>query len=134
MKKTFSTLVAVLLANVIATQVAHATVYEAPFVAVGGGQVLGSEGKVNEDGSYKVELQIPAFPNTTFEVCAVYDGGYLFLTDVTTTEDGELKAVGLEGAIPAGNYQQFSFVVGADSANDCLGTPMWLSGFTLPVP
>ena len=135
MKKAFTSLLAVLFASVIGIHPALAAVYEGPFVAVGGSQVPGSEGKVNEDGSYKVEL-LTGIPNTKFEICRIdFTNGPVWLADVTTTEDGELKKIGLPGAIPPGNYEQFSFLVSQDSAlDDCSGTLMWASGFTLLAP
>lgn len=63
MKKAFTTLLPVLLGNVISVHAALAAVYEAPFVTVGGIQAPGSEGKVNEDGSYKVEI-LTGIPRT----------------------------------------------------------------------
>lgn len=107
-------------------------VYEAPFVAAAGAEVLDSEGKVGSDGSYKVEIE-PVTADTDFEVCIVdVNGGEAFLADATSDEDGELKSVGAAGAVPAGNYEEFSFRVRDDSlSDDCSGTLRWASGYTL---
>ena len=141
MNKWLISLFVILCASAMSIASVKAAVYEAPFVATGGGQVPGSEGKVNEDGSYKVEIPT-AIPNTKFEVCRIdFINGPVWLADVTTTDDGELKKIGLPGAILPGNYEQFGFLVSEDSGDvlgvpldDCSGTLRWVSGFTLLAP
>lgn len=131
MKKVFISLLAVLFASVINIHAALAAIYEAPFVNAGGDQVAGSEGKVNTDGSYKVEIPTTGMPETTFSICRIdFNHGSVWLADTMTTDDGELKKIGLTGDIPAGNYEQFSFLVSQGSGNDC-SDPLWVSGFTL---
>lgn len=109
-------------------------IFESPFVAISDGvEVLGSEGKVGRFGQFKVEIQT-ASSNTTFGICKVTGGSETFLADATTDDDGELKAVGGAGSIAVGNYAEFSFRVRTDSANDCSGTLMWESGFSVVPP
>lgn len=131
MKKVFTSLLAVLFASVINIHAALAAIYEAPFVNAGGDQVAGSEGKVNADGSYKVEI-LTGMPETMFSICRIdFNHGSVWLADKMTTDDGELKEIGPAGAILPGNYAQFSFLVSQGSGNDC-SVPLWVSGFTLP--
>ena len=66
-------------------------IFEAPFVANAGAEVDGSEGKIERDGDYKVEIE-PVTPSTTFEICLVdVNLGTVFLRDEDSDADGELK-------------------------------------------
>jgi hypothetical protein len=128
MKKVFTTLLAVLFANIIVIQVARAAIYEAPFVGADG-MVLGSEGKVRgEDKYWKVEI-LTEEASTTFAICA-YDSinGPMFLADATTDEDGELKHT---GTLLSGTYPGFSFVIYSTAGACVAGNERWISGFTL---
>ena len=129
MKKLSMALLAMLFANVISVSAARAAIYETPFLAsdgLGYLMVSGSEGKVNEDGSYKVEI-LTGEPNFTFAVCSItaLDPIPQYLTDATSDSDGELKQF---GTLPAGVYPGFAFLI-SDTAGVCSGVVRFVSGF-----
>jgi len=108
--------------------------FEAPFIDVDTGmEVQGSEGKLNTDGRYKVEIET-GDPNVTYEVCIHYVPNMTgFLQDKTTDEDGELKAEGnILDTVIVQYLQAPSFQVRLDSANDdCSGTLVYESGLAI---
>lgn len=104
--------------------------YEAPFIAEGGSEVDGSEGKVGDDGSFKVEiLGDLADADMLFAVCTVSGGAESFLANTTADEDGEIKAEGAASTI-SGTKSEFSFRV-REGSDTCSGDVRWRSGFTL---
>jgi len=110
-------------------------VYETPFNVFGGAQVEGSEGKVDLNGNYKVEL-LTEIPSTSFDVCMIHSGltnGPELLQMVMTDPDGQLLT--LPDSIDPGHYEQFSFTIHAVGLNGpCSGDPLWISGFTIQAP
>ncbi|TDI95898.1 MAG: hypothetical protein E2O29_03600, partial [Deltaproteobacteria bacterium] len=68
-------------------------VFESPQVSNGGVEVDGSEGKIERDGDYKIEIE-PITPNLTVQIC-IFDInlGIVFLQDTASDADGELKVV-----------------------------------------
>ena len=110
--------------------------FEAPFIDVDTGlEVQGSEGKLNTDGRYKVEIET-ATPLTDYQVCISNSMNVPhFLQNVTTDEDGELKAVGNVLDNNAINYIQApSFQVRSGSADNCSGTLVYESGLAIASP
>ena len=65
-------------------------IFEAPQVSNDGVEVSGSEGKIERDGDYKVEIE-PVTPSTTFDICLDDTSGTDILRDGTSDADGELK-------------------------------------------
>jgi len=111
--------------------------FEAPFIDVDTGmEVQGSEGKLNTDGRYKVEIET-ATPLTEYKVCInnSMDVPH-FLKNEATDEDGELKAVGNVLDNNGINYIQapsFQVWSGGDSET-CNGTLVYESGLAIISP
>jgi hypothetical protein len=116
-------------------------IFEAPMVPVNGacdlvygGECDDSEGKVERNGDWKVEIQ-GVTPDEDYEVCLHDAGGFQWLAEVTSDEDGELKATELSlGAahVAIGTYQRPRLVVRLDRGGDCDGPHQYDSGFALP--
>lgn len=112
-------------------------IFEAPMVDVNPGpnaEVPGSEGKIEREGEFKVE--IPGTPAGTYTVCLFHDDVTShFLGTVTVDEDGELK---LEGNLtqppttplvePGAVLVHPDFRVFMDAAGSCTGVPEFRSG------
>lgn len=85
----------------LTTGSAHAFkgIFEAPMMD-SSGEVYGSEGKIGDDGSYKVEIE-PVTDDTTYKICLRFGTGLgvagsdVFVDDVTLgVGETELKAEG----------------------------------------
>jgi hypothetical protein len=106
--------------------------FEAPFIDVGAEQeVQGSEGKLNTNGEYKVEIET-GVPNATYQVCINTMNVPAFLQEMTTDEDGELKAKGNILATVIIQYLQApSFQVRTAPSGTCGGTLVYESGLAI---
>jgi hypothetical protein len=126
----------------ISASVAHGGTFEASSVNAAGGQVRDSEGEIERNGDYKVEVRT-ARAATTFEVClAVEDGLNAFLRDAVSDEDGELQvesnfgqdrpdlfAPGTPVTLRAPRFE----VRANSAANNCRGTLLFESGLVVTV-
>lgn len=143
MKKTLCLSLALTLALFFGSNTAFAVkganfkgTFEVPFIdVVAQAEVPGSEGKLNTDGRYKVEIET-GDADATYQVCIHYEGiATEWLQDVTTDEDGELKAEGNILATIAVDYLQApSFQVRSGSAGNCSGTLVYESGLAIASP
>jgi hypothetical protein len=139
MKKTLCLSLALTLALFFGSSTAFAFkgTFEAPFLDVTDPaapvEVPGSEGKLNTNGEYKVEIETGS-SDATFKVCISNSMNVpLFLQDETTDEDGELKAEGnilddyVIDHIQAPSFQVWS---GGDDET-CNGTLVYESGLAI---
>jgi hypothetical protein len=110
--------------------------FEAPFVDVAlQTEVPGSEGKIGDEGQFKVEINTA--PDSPLQICLVTENlEPLFLADVVSDEDGELK---VEGTLPLGasipttlQAPRFQVLTGAPAT--CGGGVVFESGLTVTVP
>jgi hypothetical protein len=143
MKKTLCLSLALTLALFLGSNTAFAVkganfkgTFEAPFIDVGTSQeVPGSEGKLNTNGQYKVEIETGAANALTdFKICINnFTNVPLFLQPVTADEDGELKAegnIGVTTIIQAPSFQVWSGGI----AETCDGTLVYESGLAIVSP
>jgi hypothetical protein len=110
--------------------------FEAPFVDVAlQTGVPGSEGKIGDEGQFKVEIQTA--PGSAFQICLVTENlDPLFLADVVSDEDGELR---VEGTLPLApgtptTLQAPRFQVLTGASGTCGGTLVFESGLSVTVP
>lgn len=142
-KKLLAILVAAMFVSGLAGGTAYAGkgIFEAPLVADGSAEVAGSEGKIERDGDYKVEIEgIAAL--TPFEIC-IFDVqvGLVFLQDPTSDADGELKVDSNLNADAAGSFpaattttlQAPTLQVRESGADDCSGAVIWESGMDVVI-
>lgn len=141
-KKLLAILVAAMFVSGLAGGTAYAGkgIFEAPLVADGSAEVAGSEGKIERDGDYKVEIEgIAAL--TPFEIC-IFDVqvGLVFLQDSTSDADGELKVdsnLNTDAAVsfPVGTttLQAPTLQVRESGADDCSGAVIWESGMDVVI-
>ena len=78
-------------------------VFECPFVEDGGSEIGGSEGKIERDGDYKVEIEgSPIACETEYTVCLCDENAGCVALDTLTTgecpDEDELKSTGNVGA------------------------------------
>ena len=140
MKKTWCLSLALALALFLGSNTAFAVkganfkgTFEAPFIDVDAqAEVPGSEGKLNTDGRYKVEIET-ATPLADYQVCINdYMNVPHFLQNVTTDEDGEFKAEGnILDTVAIQYLQAPSFQVRSGSAGNCAGTLVYESGLAI---
>ena len=137
MKKTLCLSLVLTLALFLSSSTAFAEfrgTFEAPFLEVSTStEVPGSEGKLNTNGDYKVEIEDVAVG--TYQVCIVDNSTNVpyFLEDVILDEDGELKAEGniLDDYV-IDHIRAPSFQVRTGSPGDCNGaTLVYESGLGL---
>lgn len=91
-------------------------IFEAPQVVDMGAEVGGSEGKIERNGDYKVEID-PAFAaSTTFDIC-IFDInlGTVFLQQAASDADGELKVTSDLGADNPGFFPTGTLTLQAPS-------------------
>ena len=146
MKKTWCLILILTLALFLGSNTAFAVkgdhfkgTFEVTFIAVSTGtEVPGSEGKLNTNGQYKVEIE--GIAAGIYQVCIVDNSMNMpyFLEDVIVDEDGELNANGnfLDTYGGVAYIHAPSFQVRSGSQGACDGTPMYESGvaFTTPSP
>ena len=148
MKKLFAVFVGLLFVVGLTAGMAHADhkaghfngIFEAPFVADGGSEFAGSEGKIGRDGSWKVE--IPGFETTeaTYDICLETTDGKTLLRNGVVVSDSELKEECLAAAgacsagggspVPGGDHQAPRLQVREDDV-DCDGAIEAESGLTV---
>jgi hypothetical protein len=111
--------------------------FEAPFVdVVAQVEVAGSEGKIGDEGQFKVEIET-AQAATAFQICLVTANlAPLFLADAVSDEDGELK---VESTLPLApgtptTLQAPRFQVLTGAPGTCGGTLVFETGLTVIVP
>ena len=151
MRKPFAVFVALLFVIGLTGGMAYAKpanwfagIFEAPFVADGGAEFEGSEGKIGRDGSWKVE--IPGFGEVTeaetYQICLETTAGTTLLRSGVSVSDSELKQVCLAGGgvcstgggspVPAGDQQAPRLQVReAPDDGDCSGAIVAESGLTV---
>jgi hypothetical protein len=100
-------------------------IFEAPMVsASSGAEVPGSEGKIERDGIFKVE--IPTADPGTYTLCVHQGLPSIALGTTSLADAGELK---FEGDLSAMTLVAPYFVI--HSGTDCSGADAYLSGLTL---
>jgi hypothetical protein len=151
MRKPFAVFVALLFVIGLTGGMAYAKpanwfagIFEAPFVADGGAEFEGSEGKIGRDGSWKVE--IPGFgvvtEAETYEICLETTDATTSLRSGVSVSDTELKEVclafgggctgGTGSPVPAGNNQAPRLQVRETPTGDpCTGDIVAESGLTV---
>jgi len=106
-------------------------IFESPFVTNAGSQVDDSEGKIDEDGDWKVE-SYDLGDTECYDICLCDENGgqVVLVANVCTDEDGELKAI---GTLSSGNYQAVSFKI-IQAIDTCGSEPTIVqeSGLTVP--
>lgn len=111
--------------------------FKSPFVSDAGAQVYRSEGKIDEQGNYKVKTTTA--PMTEYKIC-LFDiaNTTYFLQNASSDEDGELKVIGsLLGVLGAGevDLQAVSIMIlSGGTSNTCNGLKVQESGFTVDIP
>ena len=119
--------IAVALLFVLTASPAHAGkgIFEAPMVsATTGAEVPGSEGKIERDGIFKVE--VPAADAGMYTLCVHQGLSSIPLGTTTLTTGGELK---FEGDLSAMTLVAPYFVI--HSGDSCTGSDAYVSGLTL---
>ena len=100
-------------------------IFESPMVsASSGAEVLGSEGKIERDGVFKVE--VPTVEPGTYTLCVHQGLSSIPLGTTTLAESGEVK---LEGDLSAMTLVAPYFVI--HTGSDCAGPEAYVSGLTL---
>jgi hypothetical protein len=126
--------------NVGTAQAKGQGIFEAPMVDVNPGpnlEVPGSEGKIEREGEFKVE--IPGIPAGNYRVCLFHDDTVShFLGTALVEEDGELKIEGNLTMDPAAPPVEpgavlvnpdFRVFLGAEG--ECTGAPEFRSGLMI---